>query len=323
MKDSEVTVGEFLAQLCADGRFKHVAGLAAFERVIAQRTVQRLGVDVVGYVEHMETDRVQLLGNSESGYLATLEQETRAGRLAEITRLGVPVLVITAGRTPSPELYTLAEDHRFALVVTELPSAEATALVNRELHHFLAPRQTQHGVLVDVHGVGVLLLGKAGIGKSEIGLELVSRGHRLVADDLVILEQRAPDRVVGACPEITRHHMEIRGLGIVNIKDLFGAAAVRDRKRIEIAVEMVPWDPNDDFDRLGLEDRRIELAGVRVKHIRLPVRPGKSLALIIEVAARNSLLQVQGTYSAQAFVERVGRHIAEKSAREAEDGRAK
>lgn len=323
MNDPEVTVGEFLAQLCADGRFAHVAGLGAFERVIGQRTVQRLGVDVVGYVEHMETDRVQLLGNSESGYLATLDPETREGRLAEITRLGVPVLVVTAGRSPSPELYDLADDHRFALVRTELPSDEATALVNRELHHFLAPRATQHGVLVDVHGVGVLLLGKAGIGKSEVGLELVSRGHRLVADDLVILEQRAPDRVVGTCPEITRHHMEIRGLGIVNIKDLYGAAAVRDRKRIEMAVEMVAWDPDEDFERLGLEEQRIELAGVPVKHVRLPVRPGKSLALIIEVAARNSLLQVQGTHSAHAFVERVGRYIAEKSGEEADDGRAK
>lgn len=317
----EVDVGTFLAQLCADGRFQHVSGLRAFNRVLRQPTVQRLGVDVAGYVEHLETDRLQLLGNSEAGYLDTLEAEVRAARLAEITRLGVPVLVVAAGREPYEELFALAADHRFALVTTELPSSEATALINRELHHYLAPRETRHGVLVDVHGVGVLLLGRAGIGKSEIGLELVSRGHRLVADDLVILEQRAPDRVVGACPEITRHHMEIRGLGIVNIKDLFGAAAVRDRKRIEIAVEMVAWDPMADFDRLGLDEQHIDLAGVPVKHIRLPVRPGKSLALIIEVAARNSLLQVQGTHSALAFVERVGRHIAAERARDAEEER--
>jgi len=314
----EVSVGELLLHLCADGRFQQVAGVGAFSRIIRQRTVQRLGVDVVGYVEHLESDRVQLLGNSEAGYLDTLSSEIRTARLAEITRLGLPVLVLTAGRTPPPELVDLSESHRFALVTTELGSTEATALINRELHRYLAVRETRHGVLVDVHGVGLLLIGKAGMGKSEIGLELISRGHRLIADDLVLLEQRAPDRVVGACPEITRHHMEIRGLGIINIKDLFGAAAVRDRKRIEIAIELVPWDPSEDFDRLGLEHKHVVLAGVPVTHIRLPVRPGKSLALIIEVAARNSLLQVQGTHSAQAFVERVGRHIAAQGAPEGE-----
>ncbi len=305
----EVTVGELLAHLTEDGRFVHAAGLGALDRIIRQQTIQRLGVDLVGYTEHMEVDRVQLLGNSEAGYLETLPDEVRAARLHEVTSQGLPLLVVTAGRPPPDELYELAEEHEFALLVTELSSADATAVLNRWLNLFLAPRESRHGVLMDVHGVGILMIGRAGIGKSEVGLELVSRGHRLIADDLVMLEQRAPDRVVGSCPEITRHHMEIRGLGIINIRDLYGAAAVRESKRVEITVELVDWNPDQDYDRLGLETPRIQLAGVPVKHLTLPVRPGKSLALIIEVAARNSLLQVQGTHSAQAFVDRVRDHL--------------
>jgi HPr kinase/phosphorylase len=162
-----------------------------------------------------------------------------------------------------------------------------------------------HAVLVDVFGVGVLILGKSGIGKSEVGLELVAAGHRLVSDDVVILEQESATVVVGFGPDLTKFHMEIRGLGILNIKDLFGAASVRERKRVELICELVEWDPEADYDRVGLDTRRKDLAGVPVVHLTLPVRPGRSLKLIIEVAARDRLLKAQGTHSAQAFAARL------------------
>ncbi len=307
---AELQVEQLVEVLCADGSFTLQVGGTGLEAPLRHRTIQRLGVDLTGYTEHMQRDRVQMLGRSEAGYLATLSAEERDQHLEEIADAGLGVLVITAGQTPQPLLLTLAASHGFALLTTALESTEATARINAVLHHHLRPRGTRHGVLVDVYGVGVLVVGKSGIGKSEVGLELVTRGHRLVADDLVRIEQESPNSIIGACPELTRHHMEIRGLGIINIRDLFGAAAVRDQKRIELVVELVEWQAGLEFDRLGLDTRYMELAGVPIKHITLPVRPGRSLTLIIEVAARNRLLEAQGTHSAQAFAERLDNHIA-------------
>ena len=169
----------------------------------------------------------------------------------------------------------------------------------------LTVSETVHGVLVDVYGVGMLLTGKSGIGKSEVALELISHGHRLVSDDVLHLQQVRPGVVVGHSPDLTRHHMEIRGLGIINIRDLFGSAAVRERKRVEQIIELLEWDPSEAYDRLGLDTQYLTLAGVPVAHARLPVRPGRSMRLVIEVAARNRLLQAQGTHSARAFADRL------------------
>lgn len=312
MQAASVTIGELMSVLGENGVFRMVGGgVAALQRQVAQRTVQRVGVALTGHGEHLVRDRLQMIGRSEGGYLESVPSDLRRERLATLLTAGFPGLVITSGQRPATELSELCEAADSALIVTGLDSVEATLRIEAALTHFLAPRETRHAVMTDVYGVGVLLIGKSGIGKSEVGLELVAHGHRLVADDLVLLQQEDAHTVVAHSPELTRHHMEIRGLGIINIKDLFGAAAVRDRKRVELVVELVEWDADAAYERLGLETRHIELAGVRVQHVRLPVRPGRSLTLIIEVAARNRLLQAQGTHSAQAFAERVGAHIRE------------
>jgi HPr kinase/phosphorylase len=202
------------------------------------------------------------------------------------------------------------------LLSTPLMSSVFINRVTKFLEFRLAPSTTVHGVLIDVLGVGVLLLGKSGIGKSEAALDLVMRGHRLVADDIVDIRRRPPDIVFGSGSDIIKHHMEIRGLGIINIKDLFGIAAVRDTKKIELVVELVEWSPDEEYDRLGVEDLTYTILDVTIPQLRIPVRPGRNMTSIIEVAARNQLLKIQGHHSAREFQDRLNKAIAEAKPRE-------
>lgn len=308
---TQVTVGELLKTLESTGEFTVVAGGSdALSGAISKRSVQRVGVALTGFVEHLVVDRIQAIGRAESSYLDALEPEARRQQLDQVLSVGFPMLLITTGISPWPELLELADIHRCALITTLLDSTVATEQVESALSSFLAPQEVRHAVLLDVHGVGVLLVGKSGIGKSEIGLELVARGHRLVSDDLVVLQQLNRRVVVGSCPGLTRHHMEIRGIGIINIKELFGASAVREQKKVEMVVELVEWDDHGDYERLGLTTDQTDVVGVPVDRVILPVRSGRSLSLIIEVAARNRLLKEQGTHSAQVFAERLRESIA-------------
>lgn len=307
-----VTVAELLAGLDAVA-FQVVAGQAALDRPILHRNVQRLGVALTGYTEHLMADRLQMAGRSESGYLRSLAPEARAAVLGKVLGVGFPALVVTAGHRPSPELVAAAEAHAVALLCTDEESTDATERIERFLTRCLAPQESRHGVLVDIYGVGVLLLGKSGIGKSELALELVAAGHRLVADDQVHLLQTSPRVVTGTCSALARHHLEIRGLGILNAKDLFGAAAVREQKRVELVVELVEWDPTVEYERVGERDAFTTLAGVAVRTVTLPVRPGRSLRVVLEVAARNNLLRIQGTHSARNFVDRLNAALGNPS----------
>ena len=306
-----LTAGEMVQALVTQG-FDLVAGHHGLDRPIRQPTVQRVGVALTGYTEHLEPDRVQLIGRSESGYLRTRPAHVRHAVLSRLIEVGFPVMVVSAGNAPSQELIDLSNEHGFVLLVTQHQSVAAIERINLFLRRAFAPAESRHGVLIDVYGVGLLLIGKSSIGKSEVALELISAGHRLVADDVVRLSRESRDSVVGSCPELTRHHIEIRGLGILNILHLFGATAVRERKRVELIVELVEWDPNANYDRLGLDQRYIELAGVPVDFITLPVRPGRSLRVILEIAVRDRLLKYQGTHSAQAFAERLDEHLRQR-----------
>jgi len=309
---TEITLGELASLLITEHQFSVVAGgQAGLERIVSLPNVQRVGIALTGHVEHTVPTRIQLMGRAEMGYLASRSPDERRDLLRKLCDTGIPALVISAGETITNELISVADEFAVALLSTQSESTVAIDQLHKVLSAWMACREVRHAALVDVHGVGVLLLGKSGIGKSEIALELVSRGHRLVADDVVILDRTGSNSVVGHSPELTRNHMEIRGLGIINIKDLYGVAAVRERKRVELAVELVEWGDMAQVDRLGLDLQRVELAEVKVPFISLPVRPGRSLSLIIEVAARNRLLQVQGTHSARTFAQRLGNHIAQ------------
>jgi HPr kinase/phosphorylase len=222
----------------------------------------------------------------------------------------IACLVVTKGLEVPPEMVAAADDAGVPLLRTAHLSSTFIESVQNYLEDILTAQTSMHGVLLDVFGVGILLLGKSGIGKSEIALDLVMRGHRLVADDIVDVKRRTPDSVYGAGSEIIKHHMEIRGLGIINIKDLFGVASIRERKKIEIVLELVEWDPSVEYDRLGVEEKKFRILDVEIPMLIVPVRPGRNMTTIVEVAARNHLLKLQGHHSAREFQERLNRAIA-------------
>jgi HPr kinase/phosphorylase len=243
-------------------------------------------------------------------YLATLPPERQVELAKGFFAQDISCLVVTKGLEVPPPMAAAAEEAGVPLFRTTHLSSSFIESIQNYLEDVLTAQTSMHGVLLDVIGVGILLLGKSGIGKSEIALDLIMRGHRLVADDIVDVKRKSPEAVFGAGSEIIRHHMEIRGLGIINIKDLFGVAAIRDRKKIEIVLELVEWDPAVEYDRLGVEDRKFRILDVEVPMLVVPVRPGRNMTTIIEVAARNHLLKLQGHHSAREFQERLNRAIA-------------
>ncbi|HEX8536180.1 MAG TPA: HPr(Ser) kinase/phosphatase, partial [Cystobacter sp.] len=261
--------------------------------------------------------RVQVFGNTEVSYLRTLPLERQREVLDSLFQEELACVVVTKGIDPPPALAEACEKAGLALMRTPLLSSAFIQQVQAFLEESLTESSSLHGVLIDVFGVGVLLLGKSGIGKSEIALDLVMRGHRLVADDIVDVTRRRQGVVYGTGNAVIRHHMEIRGLGIINIKDLFGVASVRERKMIELVIELQEWDPHQEYDRLGVEDRFMSIVGVDVPLSVVPVRPGRNMTTIIEVAARNQLLKQRGHHSAREFAERLNRAIAEGATRRA------
>jgi HPr kinase/phosphorylase len=221
--------------------------------------------------------------------------------------------VITGGFPPPAELMLESERARLPLLKTPVATPTAIAKLSSILEDSLAERTIAHAVLMDILGLGVLIVGESGIGKSECALDLIVRGHRLVADDTVEIRRRQETILIGTCPELTRHHMELRGLGLINVKDLFGIASTRSSKRVELVVHLERWDPTHEYERLGLDDDFYEILGLRVPLIRMPVAPGRSIAILVEVAARNQLLRARGHHAARALADRLEQTLRELS----------
>jgi HPr kinase/phosphorylase len=293
-----------------------LAGRGGLARRITVPRIQKPGLALTGYVEQVHPERVQVLGATEMGYLEKLPEGTRAAGIANLVNLEPACICLTRSLTPPEELRRLSDARGVALFSSPLMSSIFIDRITKYLEDQLSPTTSIHGVLMDVLGVGILLVGKSGIGKSEAALDLVMRGHRLVADDIVDIRRRPPDIVFGSGSEIIKHHMEIRGLGIINIKDLFGIAAVRDAKKLELVVELVEWSPDEEYDRLGVEDLTYRILDIEIPQLRIPVRPGRNMTSIIEVAARNQLLKIQGHHSAREFQDRLNKAIAEAKPRE-------
>ncbi len=286
-----------------------MAGRAGVDRPIAHTRIQKSGLALVGHFEGLSSLRVHILGQTEMTYLATLDPAARARALDLFLSQSVPCVVITAGQAPFPELLEMGDRHGCPVLVSPARSSATINALHAWLDDQLALRTRVHGVFVDVFGVGILLLGKSGIGKSECALELVQRGHRLVADDVVDCALRPPENVYGAATELLKNHLEVRGLGVLNIRDLFGVAAVRDKKRVDLVVRLLSYDDDESWDRLGIDDEWYDILGVRVPMRRLPVRPGKNTASTVEVAARNELLRSAGVHSAREFHARLARAL--------------
>src|SRR2546426_610549 len=272
-----------------DLRLELLAGEGGLDRRVVSSRIQKPGLALSGFTEHIHKDRLQVFGNTEISYLATLRHDEALKRVRDLFRLPIACLVVTKNLPVEDWVKREASDARVPLLRTSHLSSTFIDNIERFLQEALTASTSVHGVLIDVIGVGVLILGKSGIGKSELALDLVTRGHRLVADDIVDLKKKQGGSVYGSGSEIIKHHMEIRGIGIINIKDLFGVSAVRERKKVEMVVELVEWDDKVEYDRLGVEEQKYTILDIEAPLLVIPVRPGRNLTTIVEVAARNHL----------------------------------
>jgi HPr kinase/phosphorylase len=282
-----------------------LAGGRGLDRQITNPYIQKTGLALAGFHEYLQPGRVLIYGESEIRYLERLDSPSRREALARSFSTDVPCVLVTGGLDVSPDLIAEADRAGVPLLATSIGTATAIGKLTALLEDRLAVREVIHGVLLDILGLGVLIVGESGIGKSECALDLVVRGHRLVADDTVEIRRRAASLVMGSCPELTRHHMEVRGLGLINIRDLFGVASTRTSKRVELIVQLERWDSLREYDRLGIDDAHMELLGLRVPLIRMPVAPGRNLAILVEVAARNQLLRTRGINAARELAARL------------------
>ena len=265
--------------------------------------LNRPGLQFTGYFDYFAYERPQVIGKTEMAYLASLEPDIQRERLARYFSYPIPCIVIARGMDCPPLLAEAAAAHNVPIYRTQYVTTRLTASMIHFLNNRLAPRVTRHGVLVDVFGVGVLLTGESGVGKSECALELIKRGHQLVADDVVDICRVNENRLVGEAPEMIRHFMEIRGLGIIDIRTMYGIGSVLPAKSIDIVIHLELWRENKEYDRLGLAEEFITILGVKRPHIVMPVRPGRNLAIIVEVAARNWRLNRMG-FNAAAELDR-------------------
>lgn len=286
-----------------------LSGERGLDRTIRSPHVQKTGLALAGFHEYLRPARILVFGESEIRYLESLESARRREHLATALHHDIPCVLITGGWQPPLELIAVADEFEVPLLRTSVATPVAISKVTFILEDALAVREVIHGVLLDLLGLGVLLIGESGIGKSECALDLVVRGHRLVADDTVEVRRRGDAVVIGTCPELTRFHMEVRGIGLINVRDLFGVASTRLSKQIELIVQLERWDSAREYDRLGLDDTAYDLFGVKVPLIHMPVAPGRSLAILVEVAARNQLLRSRGLHAARDLAARLEQQL--------------
>jgi HPr kinase/phosphorylase len=306
-----LSIQELLSEKEAGLDLELLAGEAGLAHLVQVPRIQKPGLALAGYTTNLHPDRIQVLGSTELTYLESLPTEKAEVNLRRLCALDISCFIITKGQTPPASLIRETEQQGIPLLRTHHQSSTFISLITNFLEERLLPSTTVHGVLVDVLGVGVLLLGKSGVGKSECALDLVLRGHRLVADDIVKVRMKLPAVLFGEGMDLLHYHMEIRGLGIINIKHLFGVAAIRERKKIDLAVELVEWEEGKEYDRLGLVEQQYSLLGLAIPLLRIPVRPGRNITSIVEVAARNQLLKEMGYHSALEFQDRLEKRMAE------------
>jgi HPr kinase/phosphorylase len=296
-----------------------LAGAAGLDRQITLPYVQKTGLALAGFDEYLHVGRVLIFGESEVRFLERMTAADRVATLRRLLQRDLPCVLVTMGLDGPPELAAESERTGVPLLRTALATPIAIARLTTLLEDRLAPREIHHGVLLDILGLGVLLMGESGIGKSECALDLVVRGHRLVADDTVEIRCRGQAVLIGTCPELTRHHVEIRGLGLVNVAELFGISATRSSKRIELVVRLERWESGREYDRLGLDPETMAILGIQVPLVTMPVAPGRNVAMLVEVAARHQLLRSRGRDTAQQLAARLERRLEQLADREVDD----
>ncbi|CDM66193.1 HPr(Ser) kinase/phosphatase [Pyrinomonas methylaliphatogenes] len=301
----EITIREFIEQAPEKLELRTLAGRRGLDdRRITIARIQKLGLALAGFTHYIHPGRVQIVGQSEIWYLGQLSPDQRREAIARLELGRIACVLVTKGLEPPAEFIIAAEQAGLPLLQTPLVSSTAIQLVTDFLQAALAPREVRHGVLLDVYGLGVLLEGPSGVGKSECALDLIARGHRLVSDDSVEVRRTGPERLIGCAPKLLREHMEIRGLGIINIRDLFGVSAISGPKEVDLVIRLERWNEACEVDRLGVDARTTEILGVNIPLVILPVSPGRTLSILVETAVRIHLLRERGYNAAQRFVRR-------------------
>lgn len=276
---------------------------------VTNANVYRPGLPLTGFFEHFEPSRIQIIGKSEFNYLYELEPDVRRKRLRQFLCREPIAIVYSTGMQPSNEMMELIDEFDIPLLQTERATSEFMAALISKLSVYLAPCITRHGVLVEVYGEGVLILGDSGVGKSETAIELVKRGHRLIADDAVELRRVSDRTITGTAPEIIRHYVELRGIGVIDVKRIFGIGAVKDVEKIDLIINLEPWVEGKMYDRLGLEEEYTEIMGLNIISNTIPVHPGRNMAVIIEIAAINNRQKRMGYNTAKEFNDRLMQNI--------------
>ncbi|MDP4118924.1 MAG: HPr(Ser) kinase/phosphatase [Bacillota bacterium] len=267
--------------------------------------VNRPGLQLVGFFEYFDSDRIQIIGKVETTYLEAMDIKKREEVMDELFSKNIPAVIVTRDMNPDEAMIKAAEKYGVPLLSTKANTSRFMSELIRRLSVWLAPRITRHGVLVEVYGEGMLILGESGVGKSEAAIELLKRGHRLVADDAVEIKKVSSETLVGESPAIIKHYIELRGIGIVNVKNIFGMGAVKDTEKIDLVVKLEPWKSGYEYDRLGIENEYAEILDVKVPQLTIPVRQGRNLAVILEVAAMNNRQKRMGYNAADELYKRL------------------
>jgi HPr kinase/phosphorylase len=306
---SALSVRDLLDRKGASLALELLVGEEGLDRTVPGPEISGPGLVLSGYTERFPGSRIQVLGETEISYLRSLEPAERERAVQTLLGFGVPCLVVTKGQDPPRELFEAAERSGTPILRTGLKTGEFYRRIKPYLEDEFAPRTAVHGSVADVYGVGLLFVGRSGIGKSECVLDLVERGHRLVADDVVLITRRGNDVLIGRGHELAQHHMEIRGVGIIDIRALFGVRATRQQKRIEVVVQLEEWSEQASYDRTGLDSDTTEILGVRLPRVLIPLNPGKNITVISEVIAMNHLLKYSGVDTARAFDQKLRRRL--------------
>ena len=299
-----------LTTLVADHGLEVVFAASDYEaRVLTVEDVSRPGIQLAGYFDHFEPLRLQVMGNVEMGYLRQMPETEQLQMLDRLFSYRFPAMLLARGMDPGPAFLEIAKKHDVTVLRTQEPTSTIISTIITYLRSALAPRVTRHGVLLEVYGEGILLMGESGMGKSETAVELLKRGHRLIADDAVEIRKISDSLLIGTAPAVIRNYVELRGIGIINVARLFGVGAVKAENEINLVVNIVPWDNHASYDRMGAEVEYMDILGVKVPMNTIPITPGRNLAVILEVAAMNNRQRKMGFNAALEFTEQLNRQF--------------
>ena len=307
----KVTVADLLGDEARELYLSLLTSEVPLNRKIINFRIQKHGLIFTGFTQFFEPERIQLIGMAEVAYLETLGLQRRFEVIEQLCVLRPICLIVTRACPPPVELLQKCREYEIPLLQSTLSLANVFDAIHRYFENFINPETTIHGVLLDIHNTGLLIVGKSGIGKSEVALDLVQRGHRLIADDVVVIRFRPPGILVGEANAILKFHMEIRGLGIINIEDIFGVTAVHESQRIDLVIELISWEEYDDSKRLNLDQETYPILGVNIPKSTIPVSPGRNLVTIVEVAAHTYRLQKQGKQTGLALLDDLANRLAE------------